>query len=279
MRIAVSSDLHLDRAGHLTRPDAIEALAREIARERPDLLVLAGDLAHGLDNFKSCVASFRSVAPRLAVLAGNHDVWRDERLGLSSLSLWEQHLPGCCAELGASWLEGETLRLGSVAVVGSMAWYDYSAVDPEQAHHAAFLPSLKPMLSNDANRIDWPYRDPEMANLLGDALLARLDAVQNEPSVDAIAVITHVPVLEGQMVRKRNNPNWGVSNAFFGNLSLGARLLERSKVRLVVSGHTHLGRDGSLEQPGGAVRYAVIGSDYGAPAFRVFELSALKSRS
>lgn len=273
MRIAVTSDLHYDLAGHLTAPDSIESLARSIARERPDLLVLAGDLGHGLDNFRRCVASFVGVAPAIAVLAGNHDVWRDERQNLSSLRLWDNELPRVCAELGVTWLETESLRFGSVGIVGSLAWYDYSAVDPEQAQHAPLLPSLKPMLNNDANWIDWPYKDPELAARLGDSLLLRLDALEQDPAIRSVAVVTHVPLLEGQMVRKRNNPNWGVSNAFFGNLTLGERVSARSKVRLIVSGHTHFAREGVLERSSGPLRYAVIGSDYGAPISRSFELT------
>ena len=272
MRIAVTSDLHYDLEGHLTPPDAIEALARTIARERPDLLVLAGDLGHGLDNFRRCVASFQGVAPRVAVLAGNHDVWRDERLGHSSARLWEELLPEVCAELGVSWLEDDCLRLDGVAAVGSLAWYDYSGIDPEQAQHASLLPTLKPMLNNDATWIDWPHTDPEVAGRLGAALLARLDALEADPSVRSVAVFTHVPLLEGQMVRRRSNPNWGVSNAFFGNLTLGAQVSARPKVRLLVSGHTHFARDGALDRPSGPLRFAVIGSDYGAPAHRSFDL-------
>lgn len=273
MRLAVTSDLHYDLAGHLTAPDTIEALARQIGRERPDLLILAGDLGHGVENFRRCVASFSGVARQVAVLAGNHDVWRDEVQGVSSQPLLDEVLPGLCAELGAVWLETATLRLGPVGVVGSLAWYDYSAIDPEQAHHAPQLPRLKPLLNNDANWIDWAPTDQQVAARLGGALLARLDDLAADPAIRQIVVATHVPLLEGQMTRKPNNPNWGVSNAFFGNLSLGHQVAARDKVTLVVSGHTHCGQEGALARPSGPLRHAVIGSDYGAPAFRLFDLA------
>jgi predicted phosphohydrolase len=272
MRLAVTSDLHYDLAGRLTPPDAIEALARQIARERPDLLILAGDLGHGMENFRRCIASFSGVAPRLAVLAGNHDVWHDSHLDLSSQQLLDEVLPGICAELGAIWLETSSLRLGAVAVVGSLAWYDYSAIDPEQAHHALQLPALKRFLNNDANWIDWPHTDPEVAARLGDALLRRIEALDGDPEILQIVVATHVPLLEEQMVRRPDNANWGVSNAFFGNLSLGRRVAAFPKVALLVSGHTHFARDGIVARPGRPLRHAVIGSDYGAPTFRLFEV-------
>jgi predicted phosphodiesterase len=272
MRLAVTSDLHYDRAGSLTPPDAIEALARQIARQRPELLILAGDLGHGVENFRRCVASFSGVAPRLAVLAGNHDVWRDPHLDLSSQRLLDEALPGVCAELGATWLETSVLRVGSVAVVGSLAWYDYSAIDAEQAHHAPQLPALKRLLNNDANWIDWPHSDPQVAARLGDALLRRIEDLDGDQEIHQIVVATHVPLLEEQMVRRPDNANWGVSNAFFGNLSLGRRVAAFPKVSLLVSGHTHFARDGVVPRPCGPLRHAVIGSDYGAPAFRVFDV-------
>ena len=48
------------------------------------------------------------------------------------------------------------------------------------------------------------------------------------------------------MCRKPNNRDWGFSNAYFGNLTLGAQVLERQKVSHVISGHTHVGRNAHL---------------------------------
>ncbi len=44
------------------------------------------------------------------------------------------------------------------------------------------------------------------------------------------------------MLRKPDDFDWGFSNAYFGNLTLGRQVLETSKkVQAVVSGHTHIG--------------------------------------
>jgi hypothetical protein len=41
------------------------------------------------------------------------------------------------------------------------------------------------------------------------------------------------------MLRKPDDFDWGFSNAYFGNLTLGRQVLETSKkVQAVVSGHT-----------------------------------------
>lgn len=275
MRLIVTSDLHHDHRGHLTSPEQIDALARRIAAEHPDLVVLAGDLGHGVDEFLACVGHFQKVAPRLAVLAGNHDVWRDDERALGSQQLFERELPAACASLGAVWLEGASLRVGEVAIAGSMAWYDYSAIDPQHRALAARVGALKGAMSNDAHWIDWPWSDPELAARLGDRLDAELAALERDPGVACVAVVTHVPLLEEQMIRKPHDERWGVSNAFFGNLTLGDRVTARAKVRLVVSGHTHGGRLGERLVAGRApLTYAVVPSDYGEPAYLTFELTA-----
>ena len=46
-----------------------------------------------------------------------------------------------------------------------------------------------------------------------------------------------------------------------------------SAVEVVLSGHTHGARAGARERAGmRPLRYSVIGSDYGAPVFDVFEV-------
>lgn len=100
MRIAITSDLHYDPLGHLTAPEAVRALAREVAAVRPNLVVLAGDLGHGLAQFRACVACFAELGLPLAVLAGNHDVWRDEEAGVGSEALWQRELRAVTESLG-----------------------------------------------------------------------------------------------------------------------------------------------------------------------------------
>ena len=273
MRVAVTSDLHYDSAGDLTPPAAIEELARRIAAERPDAVILAGDLAHGLDQFAACVRCFRDVGAPFAVLAGNHDVWRDDARGLGSQRLFDEALPAATRAEGAIWLEGETVRVGDVAIVGSLAWYDYSAVDPGVHAPPDVVGALKGRFNNDAHWIDWPDDDRAVAARLGAAMRARLRAACDDPSVRAVLVATHVPILEEQMVRRPEDPRWGFSNAYFGNLTLGAAVLGEPKVRAVVSGHTHFGRRAQVARAGAPpIDAAVVGSDYGAPELLSIEI-------
>ncbi len=273
VRIVVTSDLHYDPTGSLTSPRAIRALVGEIEGEEPDAVVIAGDLAHGLDLFSRCLACFDDLDVPVAVLAGNHDVWRDDNAGLSSLELWRSRLPETTRKAGAIWLESEVLRVGDVAVVGSMVWYDYSALDPAWPMAVEHITVIKRLLNNDAYWINWHYTDPEFAAELEAALAERLSWACQDDSVRAVAVVTHIPILEPQIMRKPHDQRWGISNAYFGNLTTGRVVLAQPKVRVVVSGHTHIGRSGWVERDGiSPVECHVVPSDYRQPAYVVIDL-------
>ncbi len=275
MRIAVTSDLHYDPHGHLTAPDAVRDLAAQIAETRPDLVVLAGDLGHGIASFGACVERFTERGLAVAVLAGNHDVWRDDDARVGSEALWTERLRTVTRALGACWLEDHSLRFGDVAVVGSMAWYDYSGVDRSVGATPEQCAVAKRMFNNDAVWLDWPWSDQALASHLADGLVARLASAAAESTVRAVVVATHVPIVEEQMVRRPDDARWGFSNAYFGHLTLGARVVCEPKVRAIVSGHTHCAVRATLVRDaarGGPIDVRVIGSEYGEPAFELVEV-------
>lgn len=116
---------------------------------------------------------------------------------------------------------------------------------------------------------------PDAIASLADALMERLTRVAADPTVRSIVVVTHVPVVEAQMVRRPDDPRWSFSNAYFGHLTLGARVVSEPKVRAIVSGHTHCAVRALHDRPdarGGPIDVRVVGSDYGAPTFVVIDL-------
>jgi len=75
------------------------------------------------------------------------------------------------------------------------------------------------------------------------------------------------------MFRKPDDPDWGFSNAYFGNLTLGQRVLKMRKLRAVVSGHTHVGREELVRRldGGGDVAVSVLASEYHEPVYVVVD--------
>lgn len=272
-RIVVTSDLHLG----ITTEDELRAMVEQIAAEQPDLTVLAGDIGEGLENVRDCLAMFKALPGQVAALMGNHDLWTERN---DSQELWEKLLPDAVREAGMIWLENTVWQSDKdegVAVVGSMSWYDYSAVDPAvPPHDAAWFAEYKGQYNPDAYFINWKWSDEEAAKVLGDALVERLQKLEGDATVRATLVVTHVPVFRVQMFYKPDDLRWGTGSAFFGNMTLGERLLPMRKLRRVISGHTHIGREGMVDRPGLApLPVCVLPSDYHKPAYLTLETSEL----
>jgi predicted phosphodiesterase len=278
IRLAITSDLHYDKRGHLTTLDQIREVVTTLQEDNPDAVIIAGDSGHGIENFTACLECFRELPMPVGVVAGNHDLWYDEERGYSSEVLWEFILPQIVADMGMIWLENETLQVPDVfediAIVGSIAWYDYSAIDPNYQHLTAKeIARLKNEINNDSSWIDWKRTDIEFAQECVAGLHQRLEVAEANPGVRAIMVITHVPILEAQMYRKPYNRMWAIGNAYFGNLTAGHRIIQSPKVQAVVSGHTHQGVVKVIERremP--QIQCCVVPSDYRSPAYVLIEI-------
>lgn len=262
MKLAVTSDLHVP----VTPVEKIAALAREIAAAEPDAVAVAGDVGESLPHFRRCLELLRDflVCP-LLVLPGNHDLWSRDA---PSRQKWEVELPRIVRECGCVWFEGEAFVAGGVAIAGSIAWYDYSAVDPGIVADPEIFARKKRLYNVDAIYIDWSWTDLEFAERVAAQLLTTLDRLEDDPAIRRTIVLTHVPLVECQMCRDSGNPDWAFSNAYFGNLTLGEKVLARKKVAHIISGHTHVERRGVVQTADGREVHAqVIGSDYGEPAW------------
>lgn len=274
-KIIVTSDLHLG----ITKREQIEPLVAAIAAERPDLTVIAGDIGEGEANIRECLALFAGLPGEVAALGGNHDVWALSAPwklgGPESQTMWERILPDAVRAAGMRWLEGEDWRAGGLAVAGSIAWYDYSgaAADIPPRTEEEWV-ELKRSLHPDAKYINWPWSDVEFARARGNELMARLEALERDPSVEIILLVTHVPVYREQLVIKPEIPNWGYGNAFFGNLTLGERARGISKLRAVVSGHTHIPVQATTAHPSGPLPVWVTASDFHKPSYVMYDAAA-----
>ncbi len=269
--IAISSDLHFDLDGYLTSPDEVTAVARAMRGARPDAVVLAGDIGHPLENFTACIDLFADWEIPVGVVAGNHDVWRDA--SYNSRELWEDVLPRMTRLRNCTWLELDSIVLGDTVIVGSIGWYDYSAVEPSLNLTPSYLQKLKPRVSNDARWLNWPWLDIEFSEMIREQLVGRLRQLENDSSVSQVILVTHVPLFEEQMERDPFNIGLSVCSAYFGNLCTGRVVAEFSKVKMVVSGHLHQQRQAVVSRDGmEKIQTLVVGSDYGKPAWILVEI-------
>jgi len=273
-RIVFSSDLHYDDEADLTPPSRVAELASGIAAVEPDALVIAGDLGHPFHNFSACLDTLVRAGVPMGIIAGNHDVWKDPSGVPGSAELFDTMLPDAARARGVAWLERDTLVVGDTAIVGSLAWYDYSAVDPSLGLSGVQLVDLKKHATNDSVWVDFPVSDPVMASRMKFRLLSRLEALEWDDSISRVVVVTHVPLFERQMRRRTDETSWTLLRAYFGNLTTGQAILPYSKVCALVSGHTHRQVIAAeIPRPGlDPLLTYVVGSDYGEPATVTLEL-------
>lgn len=269
VKLAFTSDLHLP----MTPPAVIAQLAQEIAASEPDVLAVAGDIGEGLAAIEECLRILTTaVSCPVVAVAGNHDLWLHEPPRLTR-ERWFTHLPETVRKAGAIWLEGEAFNVRGVALVGTIAWYDYSAADPSIQESPITFARNKRYFNPDAILIDWTYTDPAFAALVAEPFLKTLDRLEADPAVRQTVVFTHVPLLECQMCRRPENRDWSFSNAYFGNLTLGAEVIQRHKVTHIVSGHTHVPRHALVKLTDGRTLEArVLNSQYGRPAWEMITL-------
>jgi predicted phosphodiesterase len=276
VKLAFTSDLHLP----LTSAEVLTDFAEDIARQEPDVLAIAGDIGEtaldpqGCVHVELCLNLFTSfLTCPVLVVAGNHDLWVLGKRRNASVRIWQTDLPAAVERAGCIWLEGQAHVVGNVALAGTIAWYDYSAADPTIEASAATFAERKYEFNKDADRIDWPWTDLEFASMVAEPFLKTLDRLEADPAIRQTVVFTHVPLLECQMCRKPENRDWGFSNAYFGNLTLGAEVIQRRKVTHIVSGHTHVPRHALVKLTDGRTLDArVLNSQYGRPAWETITL-------
>src|SRR5688572_13606239 len=143
MRIALTSDVHY----HPPWSDRIQRLASILTEQKPDLLILAGDIGEPIELYKQGLKTFDNVCENKAIIVGNHDVWH--RLSAhTSQDLWETLLPQAAANHGYHWLESDNLIFGSLGICGTVAWYDYSGRHPEIHLDESAYEMIKASISN-----------------------------------------------------------------------------------------------------------------------------------
>lgn len=249
--IASVSDLHVDFAENR---QALVALATKIHRSKADLVIVAGDVSHVDDHIARALRAFRLVAPHVAYLPGNHDLWFVKKNAVADpeVDSWRRYRTELKALVEAEnchYLPASPLYLGRMAIVGSTGWYDHSLLRPE-LRSAVSAEDLAQKRIGGAIWSDGQFavfRDAEGKPMSDEAVARQMEAELNEqirevdknPDVDDVVVATHVLPFREALGAPKGLP-WDYFDAFMGSIQLGDVVRSSRKVRAAVYGHTHL---------------------------------------
>lgn len=278
MKIAITSDTHLGN----TKFSRMLEFAEELSVEKFDVLIHAGDIGESLIDISLINSCLKLLKPHACVL-GNHDLWVSPNSEIDSLTLWDQILPTILKDSSCHYLESENLIINDTAIVGSYLHYNYSTQDPEglavknikssNLSSDQYYARYKKRVNNDGNYLIGLPDDKSFAAQLNKNFEKRILEAEHDLDIKNIIIVTHVPCMECQITRHPWNLRWSLGTPYFGNILSENFIMELTKVRYVVSGHSHQGISKVITfNDGHKVPVFVIKSDYGNPGFITLEI-------
>lgn len=259
--LLATADLHYNIARSRA---STEELAQRVCRTPADALVLIGDTA-GADvtPLRECLRLFHGFVGLKLLVPGNHCLWC--RPGEDSLTRYEQLLPAIAQEEGFVLLDHAPQVVKSVAIVGSVGWYDFSFREeslevPMAFYQAKVAPGAANYFSEyrdivEANRQELRPEHYEISTRWMDGQHVRLGMSDEEftqrlaeklrrqmeelaPRVERIvACVHHLPFEE--LVPRGRPAKWAFAAAFLGSKAFGEVLLAQPKVTHVLCAHSH----------------------------------------
>ncbi len=237
MRIAAVSDIHARSNG--LDAELLQKIRERVTTLNPDVFVIAGDMNHQLHELEKSLSMIHiDCCPNLYV-AGNHDVWFEEELGIGTLEKYSNMINDACKSSGFIHLPNEYFITDSVAFVGSIGWYDYSfrrkELDiPLECYE---MKQYRDAYWRDLYSIDWTLTDKEATEFLNKKL--RYDLESLPESVENVVYVSHhLPFKE--LTQYRDRLPWDFFSAFMGATSTGDILRNDERVILTISGHSHI---------------------------------------
>lgn len=225
MKVRVLSDLHIDVGGHVSPPDLGE-----------DLVVLAGDIAEGLEGLEWAVKAFPR--PRIIVVPGNHEFYGHD---VEAFVGEYRDAAEALAPERIRMLDRNAMVIDGVRFIGATLWTDFALYGSAPgALEAVFTQSRKVMVD---------YRRIRVTDSGAKRLLTPEDTIRlHQPARQYLAlalasgepaktvVVTHHAPHRGSLA-----PRWAddlTSAGFVSDLSV---LMGRAAVW--IHGHTHTSFD------------------------------------
>lgn len=267
------SDIHY----HKNYQNLVCSLVRNIGKINPDLIILGGDISDAIGGFQYVLCLFKEHFPdkRIAVIAGNHDLWCQNWVCSvkenTSEIIFNDYIPSVCDQVGVNYLEFNPIIINNCAFVGSIGWYDYSAKYPNLPYEDEYYDYNISNYTKDGLYVKMSKSNKEFAESCLYRLKTNIEILQNTKEIEHIYVFTHVPVFK-ECVDYRcgssySNYSWNLGCAYFYNLTIGDYLKTVKKVKAVVSGHTHRHFDQQVKGDHGNIHAFIYGGDYGTLMF------------
>ncbi|MGY5854406.1 MAG: metallophosphoesterase [Candidatus Thorarchaeota archaeon] len=237
MRIAAISDIHTRSKG--ADDKLLDAIQRRVEGLAPDVFVIAGDISHRIDDLRDALSKLRINSCENLYVAGNHDVWFEEEIGLGTLEKYSKVVGEVCKEEGFSHLPDGPYVNEDIAFIGSMGWYDYSFksedlnIDDEHYEKKQFQGSYW----RDYYCVDWGFSDKDATQLLNEKIQYDLNLLPE--SVNRVVFVSHHLPFQALTLYKNKLP-WDFFSAFMGATSTGNVLQNDERVILSISGHSHI---------------------------------------
>ena len=234
-----------------------------IEEEKPDVFVIAGDICNfGEESYHEYLSFFQKVSCTKLAVAGNHDLWTDNE---SSLDKYLR-LGKVLRKHGFTYLDEKPVVLNGIGFVGNIGWYDYSfkLENPCFDDFISVGDKVKRLkefgdedyavkkfriISNgkvcetgwyDGDFVNWKYSDKEFLKVCLQKLENGLNKVHAD--VDKVVAVTHHVPFENMVIRRKKSLTWSMLNSYMGSKKIGELLLSYSKVKVVITGHTHYPR-------------------------------------
>jgi putative phosphoesterase len=259
MRIAAISDIHVRSDGSdKALVDGIRVRVEELS---PDVFIIAGDISDRLQILSQTLAKLHLPKCVNLYVAGNHDLWLEDDKPFSSLEKYSHVIGETCRENGFIHLPDNPYIIDDVAFVGSVGWYDYSLRShdlriPDSAYEQK---EFRGEVWFDAFSIEWDFSDREATELFNRRLEYDLSNLPGETE-RVVYVSHHIPFRELSFYKGRLP--WDFFSAFMGAESTGKVLRKDSRVRLSISGHSHVRKKTQI----GPITALTVPLGYGRPS-------------
>ena len=285
LKILCTADLHLVPT---YRDKVLDALGKEIEREEPDALIVAGDLATAA-LARSALGELRTLFPdgQIVLALGNHDFWVNGDGAVTSTDeVIDRYWVPAAVAFGVQLLDRETVWIGELPVVGGYGHYDYGFAWPGlrfdgrqitgEDYAAGGPPWPTKLRWRDFDQFPTGSNTPELATGQVHAIEARLNQVERRSAL----IVLHTPPMgellgisqpwQKGLLLTGEQRDYAFFRAYLGNRAMGEMILRRrQQIQAVICGHTHRRVEpAQLDGFWGAN----IGSDYGRPRTLVLEV-------